>query len=55
VTSSKDRWLGDYSIGLTIPGKLGCPNKKKVEIEKLKRLIVKVIMAKFKGTMTLNE
>ncbi len=29
LTSSKDRWIGAYSIGLTIPGKLGCLFKKK--------------------------
>jgi hypothetical protein len=29
ATSSKDRWIGAYSIDLTIPGKLGCPSKKK--------------------------
>jgi hypothetical protein len=23
---SKERWIGAYSIGLIIPGKLGCPN-----------------------------
>ncbi len=26
ATSWKDRWIGAYSIGLTILGKLGCPN-----------------------------
>jgi hypothetical protein len=26
VSSSKDRWIGVCSIGLTIPGKLSCPN-----------------------------
>jgi hypothetical protein len=25
---SKDRWIGAYSIGLTISGKLVCPIKK---------------------------
>jgi hypothetical protein len=29
ATSSKDRWIGAYSIGLTIPWKLGCPIRKK--------------------------
>ncbi len=29
VTSSKDRQIGAYSFGLTIPGKLSCSNKKK--------------------------
>jgi hypothetical protein len=29
ATSSKDRWIGAYSIGLTILGKLDCPIKKK--------------------------
>jgi hypothetical protein len=26
--SPKDRRIGDYSIGLTIPGNLVCPNKR---------------------------
>jgi len=26
ATSSRDRWIGPYSISLTIQGKLGCPN-----------------------------
>jgi hypothetical protein len=26
-SSAKDRWIGAYSIGLTSPGKLGCPRK----------------------------
>jgi hypothetical protein len=30
VTSSKDRWIGAYSIGPNFPGKLRCPIKKKV-------------------------
>jgi hypothetical protein len=25
MTSSKDRWIGAYSTGLTIQGKLSCP------------------------------
>ncbi len=29
ATSSKDRWIGAYSIGLTILGKQGCQIKKK--------------------------
>jgi hypothetical protein len=33
ATSSKDSWIGAYSIGLTIPGKHGCPIKKKEEEE----------------------
>jgi hypothetical protein len=40
AASSKDRWIGAYSIGLTIPGKVGCPNnnkknKKKYNISKM--------------------
>ncbi len=36
-TSSKDRCIGGaYSIGLNIPGKLICPNKKKKEKNKPK-------------------
>jgi hypothetical protein len=31
VTSSKDRRIQGYSIGLAIQGELGCPNKKKKE------------------------
>jgi hypothetical protein len=27
-TYYEDRWIGTYSIGLTIQGKLGCPNMK---------------------------
>jgi hypothetical protein len=26
VTSSKDKWIRAYSIGLTVQRKLGCPN-----------------------------
>jgi hypothetical protein len=26
MTSFQGRWIGTYSIGLTIWGKLGCPN-----------------------------
>ncbi len=29
ATTYKARWKGAYSIGLTIPGTLGCPKKKK--------------------------
>jgi hypothetical protein len=29
VTSSKDKYIGAYSIGIIIPGKLGCPNVKR--------------------------
>jgi hypothetical protein len=29
VISSKVRWIGTYSIGLAMPGKLSCTNKKK--------------------------
>jgi hypothetical protein len=29
VTFSKSRWIGAYSMGLAILGKLGCPIKKK--------------------------
>jgi hypothetical protein len=29
-----DRWIGAYSIGLTTPGKLGYPIKKKERCEK---------------------
>jgi hypothetical protein len=29
MTSSKERQIEDYSIGLAIPGRLSCPNKKK--------------------------
>jgi hypothetical protein len=29
ATSSKARWLGPFSIGLAIPGKLGSPNNSK--------------------------
>jgi hypothetical protein len=32
LTSSKDKWIGAYFIDLTIPEKLGCPNKKKIII-----------------------
>ncbi len=32
ATSSKDRWIGAYSIALTILGKLNCLNKKKKEL-----------------------
>jgi len=28
ATSSKNRWIGAYSIGPNIPAKLGCPIKK---------------------------
>jgi hypothetical protein len=34
-TSSNGRWIGAYSIGLAIPGKLGCPIKKKKLRKKL--------------------
>jgi hypothetical protein len=34
ATSSKDKWIGAYSIGLTIPGKLGCPNKEEIRRNK---------------------
>jgi hypothetical protein len=27
MMTARDRWIGD--TGLTIPGKLGCPNEKK--------------------------
>ncbi len=32
ATSSKDRWIGAYSIGLTVLGKLSCPIEKKTYI-----------------------
>jgi hypothetical protein len=32
ATSSKDRWIGAYSIGLTILGKFGCLTEKKKEL-----------------------
>ncbi len=35
VTSSVDRWIQAYSIGIAILGKLSCPNKKKEEWEML--------------------
>jgi len=28
MISSKDSWRGAYSIGITTPGKPGCPSKK---------------------------
>jgi hypothetical protein len=28
VTFSKAKWIGAYSMGITIPGKHGCPIKK---------------------------
>jgi hypothetical protein len=36
VISLKDRWIGTYSIGLTITGKLGCPNNNNNKKKKLK-------------------
>jgi hypothetical protein len=33
VTLTKDRWVGAYSFGLTIPGKISRPIKKKKEID----------------------
>jgi hypothetical protein len=30
ATSSKERQIRAYSVGLLIPGKLGCPKKKKL-------------------------
>jgi hypothetical protein len=36
ATSSEDKRIGAYSIALTIPGKLRCPNKKK----KIKRDLI---------------
>ncbi len=35
ATSSKERWIGAYFIGLTILGKLGCTIKKK----KMQRIV----------------
>jgi hypothetical protein len=29
LSYSEDRWIRAYSIGLTIPGKLSCPNNDK--------------------------
>jgi hypothetical protein len=34
VTSSKDRWIGAYANGLTIVGKLSCPNNNKKKRER---------------------
>jgi hypothetical protein len=30
LNTSKERKIGAYSIGLTVLGKLSCPNKKKI-------------------------
>jgi hypothetical protein len=38
ATSSKDRQTGAYSIGLTNPGKLNCPTKKKKSVALIKNL-----------------
>ncbi len=35
ATSTKDRWIGTYSIGQTIPGKLICPNNNNKKISYL--------------------
>ncbi len=40
VTSSKDRWIGTNSIGLTILGKLSCPNNKNKKKKNVNRDIV---------------
>jgi hypothetical protein len=36
VTFSKDRWLGAYSIGLTIPWKLSCPMRNVMKLKENK-------------------
>jgi hypothetical protein len=38
ATSSKDTQTGAFSIGLTNPGKLGCPTKKKKSVALMKNL-----------------
>jgi hypothetical protein len=36
MTSSKDRWIGAYSIGLTFLGRLSCLNEKRKMHRELK-------------------
>jgi hypothetical protein len=64
ATSSKDRWIVDYSIGLTIMGKLDCPNynNKKKEMyqfapqkfELVSRKIPSCLQYSFKGKTRSN-
>jgi hypothetical protein len=42
----KDRWIGAYSIDLTIPGKPGCPIKMKKK-KKLEQINIKKNPQKF--------